>query len=439
MEKVFSDNIIAEMTPPGRAAVSGIRINGPKVKEIVEHFFKFNIKEPRFSYYVRHDIDDLIVTYYKAPNSYTGQDLCEVFCHGNPAIVSLIIDSMLTLDGYKVRLARPGEFTKIAYLNGKMDLMQAEAVIDLINSSTKKAAELRNRTLKGVLSDKVIDIKRRLLELAVKAELEIDFEEDKAGLFVYEAGLKEVLSIKSETEKVLASFKNIEKLSGDIKVLITGKANVGKSSLFNKILEYERSIVHHLPGTTRDYIEAEVMLGDFEVTFIDTAGLRDRYNSDIEEKGAEKIRELMKDVLLVVEVHNDDNYVSNTREAILVRNMIDINKPTGKDKNVIYTSAYTGAGIEELRKEIEKNINDRMKINDDRNDMFLLNKRQFLLVSEFNQGLESLVAAIKKGENIDIVSFLIRNSIRMIDELLGQDHVKEEVLNELFSRFCIGK
>ena len=350
MELVLSDNIVAEITPQGRAGVSGIRISGPEAKNITEGIFDTKLDNPRFSYHVNHDIDDVVITYYKAPHSYTGQDVCEVFCHGNPGIVDAIINSLLGVKGYMVRVACPGEFTKRAYLNGKIDLMQAEAIVDVINSSTKKAAELRGRTLKGQLSQKLIGIKDCLLEFAVRAELEIDFEEDKAGIFNYDAALKGFEEVRDETKKLISSFKNIEKLAGDIKILITGSANVGKSSLFNKILEYERSIVHHLPGTTRDYIEAEVMLGDFEVIFVDTAGLRDGYDSDIEAKGAEKIRELTKDAFLIINVNTDDNHTVDNDRTILVRNKIDVNRPNKKEKNVIYTCAYTGEGVQELKK-----------------------------------------------------------------------------------------
>ena len=439
MELVLSDNIVAEMTPPGKAAVSGIRISGPEAKNIIEDIFNVKLNEPRISHHVTHDIDDVVITYYKAPNSYTGQEVCEVFCHGNPGIVDAVINSILTVKEHKVRIACPGEFTKRAYLNGKMDLMQAEAIVDIINSSTKKAAELRGRTLRGELSERITGIKKRLLDLAVRSELEIDFEEDKAGVFNYDAGLKEIEKAKEETKRLISSFKNIEKLSGDIKVLITGSANVGKSSLFNKILEYERSIVHHLPGTTRDYIEAEVMLGDFEVIFVDTAGLRDGYDSDIEAKGAEKIRELVKDAFLIINVNTDDKYTFGADRTILVRNKIDIDKPLKKEKNIIYTCAYTGEGVQELKAEVEKRIKDHIKTTDDRDDMLLFNKRQMLLISKMDKELETLILAIKRPENIDIISFLIRNNIRLIDELIGKDHVPEEILDELFSRFCIGK
>ena len=439
MQLVFSDNIVAEMTPLGRAAVSGIRISGPDVKTIIENILNINLKEPRYAYHINHNIDDLVVIYYKAPYSYTGQDICEIFCHGNPSVVKSLIDLMLCFKGATIRTATPGEFTKIAYLNGKLDLMQAESVVDLINSSTKKAAELRGKTLRGELSNNIADVKQRLLDLAVRSELEIDFEEDKAGVFNYDAGLNELKSIKGKVENLLSSFKNIEKLSGDIKILITGKANVGKSSLFNKILEYERSIVHHLPGTTRDYIEAELMVGDVEIVLVDTAGLRDGYDSAVEEMGAEKIKQLVQDAFIIIEVATDDNAIFDDTKTIFVRNKIDISKPTVKHKNIIYTCAYSGDGVLELKSEIEKRIKDHIKTTDDRDGVFLFNKRQVLLISKLAESLESAILAINKENNIDVLSFLIRNCIHIVDELLGKEHVTEEVLDELFSRFCIGK
>jgi len=439
MELFFSDNIVAEMTPQGRGAVSGLRISGPDAKSIIEQNFNLKLNEPRYAYYISHSLDELVIIYYKAPHSYTGQDVCEVFCHGNPTIISSILDLLIGSKDTRVRIANPGEFTKIAYLNGKMDLLQAESVVDLINSSTKKAAELRGKTLRGALSSILVDIKRRLLDLAVRSELEIDFEEDKAGVFDYEAGFEELNLLKERTKDLLSSFKSIEKLSGEIKILITGKANVGKSSLFNKILEYERSIVHHLPGTTRDYIEAELLFGDVEVVLIDTAGLRDGYDSDVEELGAEKIKGLIKDAFLIIEVSIDDNTATGDARTIIVRNKVDLAKPVEQHKNVIYTCAYTGVGVKELKAEIGKRIRHHIKTADNRDDIFLFNKRQVQLISKLYDSIEASILGIKEQNNIDVISFLIGTCIHVVDELLGNGHITDEVLDELFSRFCIGK
>lgn len=437
MKKV--SNIVAEITPSGRGAVSGIRISGPDARVIVETLFNIQLNKERFSYYIKHKIDELILCYYKTPASYTGEDVCEFFCHGNPVIVNSVIEELLSIKTYPVRVAKPGEFTKRAYLNGKIDLLQAEAVLDVINSSTQKALELNSKTLNGALSSIAQDIKRSLVEIAILTELEIDFQEETPSFFNHETVLPIVEEICLKLDRILSSFRSVSKLSGLIRILIIGRANVGKSSLFNSILEYERSIVHHLPGTTRDYIEAELFFGSFQALLTDTAGLRNEYDCDVEQKGAKRVRELLDTATLLIEVSDTDCFSSDPKKSIFVRNKADLDPIEKKVEGVFYTSAKSGDGVLELKKEIENKLGKILNIDDKRGDAFLLNKRQEQALLELKNIVTMLKRELELKNNIDIISFVNKEAITAMDKFTGAVTATDNILDELFSRFCIGK
>lgn len=431
------DNIVAEITPVGRAAVSGIRVSGNGSKQIIEKIFNTKIESARKACFIEHELDQIVAIYYKAPHSYTGEDVCEIFCHGNPSIVNNIINAILK--GSKTRMANPGEFTKRAYLNGKMDLLQAESVVELINSSTNMALKYRNKMLKGKLSEVLKEIKKDLLDIAVHLELEIDFEEEN-----YDFDRSSCVNVVDQSLKkvkgLLDSCSKFEFLSKDIKVVIVGAANAGKSSLFNKLIEHERSIVHHLPGTTRDYIDAEVFIDGLNVTFVDTAGMREGIGSEVEKQGIGKIDELINESMLIVEISENDDYVFGSRKnSIKIRNKIDLYPPKKKVKDVVYVSALKGDGIDVLKQEIGSILKKNIGIIDERQDFYILTKRQKGIITLLKDELNKLDQAVSLKQPIDAVSFIARRSISIIDELLGETKATDEVLDVLFSRFCIGK
>jgi tRNA modification GTPase len=436
MMSAFPDNIIAEITPAGRASVSGIRISGRDAKEITENFFNTKIISPRHSYLVKNDLDEVLVIYYSAPNSYTGEDVCEIFCHGNPSIVNSIIDGVTSDKKLKTRIARPGEFTKRAYLNGKMDLVQAEAVADIINSSSTAAVKYRNHVLGGGLSVVLEDIKKELIAISILAELEIDFEEESAGVLDKNKALSKLQETLNRVNDILCSFSKIELLSKDIRVLILGNANVGKSSIFNKLVDQERSIVHEHPGTTRDYIEADIFLNGLEVTLI---GFRDSTGCEIEKIGMERIKELIKDTSLIIEVTDDDKHDFKHKNGIWVRNKIDIKKPNTLTEGLVYTSVGDPESMRLLKSKIEVELRKKIETHDDRNEYFLLTKRQKTCLTELAAMIQGSINAINEERPVDAVSFVVRSSIDALNRLVGRDHVSDETLDELFSRFCIGK
>jgi tRNA modification GTPase len=439
MDILGRDNILAEISPVGKAAISAIRFSGKDVKSIAEIIFKTKIKRTRTAYFLRSEIDDIILIYYKAPQSYTGEDVCEIFCHGNPLIVNEIIETALSLKAYKIRLAQPGEFTKRAYLNKKMDLVQAESVAELINSSSSLAVKLGNKALKGELSNKLNDVKNKVIALSGLLELEIDFEEEKAGFFNAKRAIEELKQVLNDVDLMLFSCSQTEIIAKDIVLAIIGDSNVGKSSLFNLLIGKQRSIVHHIPGTTRDYIEARVRLGDFNVMFIDTAGFRTETNSEVELEGISRTHDLSQTALFLVELFESDDYVFKHDRSLKVRNKIDIKKPQKQQEGVAYISAKTGLGIESLKKLIFENITECLKLNEERPYGFILSKRQSELLKRLKESLSTVVHSIDLAENIDAVSYLLRETITIINSLLGKEDTNDETLENVFSKFCIGK
>ncbi len=438
MDPLKKDNIIAEITPAGRAGVSAIRVSGPDSKHIVSNFFSTELSKERHMYYVRSTIDDVMLVYYRSPESYTGEDCCEIFCHGNPAVVDHIIKSMIQSHPL-LRMATNGEFTKRAYLNGRIDLLQAEAVLDIINSSNVSMAKQKGRILKGELSTRLLSIKKTLIELSSICEADIDFSDEGLNVFDPIKVKSSLDGIEQDINSILSSASLVKDVSDTIRVLIVGRPNVGKSSLFNKLIEYERAIVHHTPGTTRDYIEEDIIVDGVEVTFIDTAGVREEVTCDIEKEGIKKVSDIKNTATMIIEVSDDDVFVEKAPLVIKVRNKIDIYDVKRKEKDVHYISTLLGEGIRELKKEVFDLISQKNKIDTQKTNIFSINTRQINYLNEIKMSIHSLQNGLSEKVSADIFSFMLRDSISVINKMLGEEDVGEKVLDELFSRFCIGK
>lgn len=433
-----SINIIAEITPIGKAAVSAIRVSGKAAKNLIKNIFNFKIKEPRKSYFLKTDIDDILLVFYKGPFSYTGEDVCEIFCHGNQIIVNKIIDKFLNQKKYKIRIAEPGEFTKRAFFNDKLDLIQAEAVEKIINENSYLLLKYRKNNLQGDFSKEIKNIKESLLNIAVNAELEIDFQEQDNFLFDSKKAKKELLRILKKIDYLLSSFKNLEKVSKEIKVAIVGSPNVGKSSLFNAFIHEERAIVDETAGTTRDYLEADLVLKDINLKLIDTAGIRKRTDSKIEDKGIKKTQEIIDKVTLCIEVLDNNKNSFKIQKAIKVQNKIDKRKIRDKKTNVFYVSTKTKEGLDKLKNSIYERLIKNIKIEDNRKDFYTITKRQETYLLDFKKVITKL---LKELENIDVdaVSFLLREAVDIIEEMTGDNLKNDKILDKLFSNFCIGK
>ena len=441
MDPLNNDNIIAEITPAGRGGVSAIRISGQDAKELVSSFLSLNLKKERYAYYISHELDEFVVIYYKAPKSYTGEHVCEIFCHANPALVDDIINLFITKSRFKLRVAEPGEFTKRAYLNGKMDLVQAESVIDVINASSAVMAKQKNRLLKGEFSENIKNIKAELLDLASLCETHMDFAEDDPGIFDYKIAEQKVLGIEKNICGLIDSSILVKDVSDAIRVVITGKPNVGKSSIFNKLVEYERAIVHHTPGTTRDYIEEDFIFGGVEVCFVDTAGIRIDPESEIEKEGIRRVLEIISTASIIIEVSDDGFFTHDKDNVLRVRNKIDLLSfsVTEKEDSVFYVSALNGDGVKDLKKAALKMIKQKNKMDTQNTHRFSINTRQINHLSELKVSIHNLKEGLIGNEPVDIVSFLLRQTIGVINNVLGEGSVNEDILNSVFSKFCIGK
>jgi tRNA modification GTPase len=433
-------NIVAEMTPPGRGAVSAIRISGPDARSITEKIFNTRIEKPRYSYFVKCRQDDVLIVYYKATASYTGEDLCEIFCHGNPQIVSGIIDELLSDGtGYSTRMAGPGEFTKRAYLNGKMDLLQAESVAELINSNTTISINYNAKMLRGELSHILLSVKQSLMDLAVHSELEIDFEDEAEPIFSYDSACKIIKEKQLVINGICSGFATIERISKEHKVIIQGNVNVGKSTIFNRLLNMNRSITHHEPGTTRDYIEYSVIWDGIDLVLVDTAGFRTETNSKVESEGIARVKELIDGDSLIVEISDNEDHKFVYPGSIRVINKIDKFAATKNLSDTIYVSAIQNKNIDSIRKEILARISEKNKNIPNMGIAFLVTKRQKQELNELSTQLGELIKEIEAVKQVDVVSYRINKCIFQINKLLGLEHSADAVLDELFSKFCIGK
>lgn len=429
---IFED-IIAEMTPKGLGAVSGLRLSGKNVKTYAESVFLVKIKKPRFSYFIKNSLDDVLLNYYKGPNSYTGEDVVEIFCHGNPSIVSNILNKFI-LD-FNIRVALPGEFTKRAYLNSKLDLPQAEAVMDLINSNSKILLENKKDILNGGLSKLFNEIKEEILNLSSESEVELEFDEDY--FFDKEKAKNILLKVLEKTENLINSYYRFEELSKELLVCIVGEPNVGKSSLFNSMLHEERALVDSAPGTTRDYIEAKLILDSYTISLIDTAGLRENPSSNVEGFGIENTKKLISKATTILEVTDRDDYKPIFKNSIVVRNKLDLLGSGFKtNPNMLYISVKNRTGIKELfNKIIEKLNKDFQNFS---NDTYLITLRQKSVLIEFKKLLSDFILELEKSNFSELYSHYFSSLLILLDELLGKT-IKTEILDTVFSKFCVGK
>ncbi|SHK55081.1 tRNA uridine-5-carboxymethylaminomethyl(34) synthesis GTPase MnmE [Thermocrinis minervae] len=443
--------IVAIATPFGESAIGVVRLSGTGLLEKVGRFIrtKSSIK-PRYAHRFElvdeqgKPIDDGILIYYKAPNSYTGEDMLELFLHGNPFILKTALE-LFVRNG--IRLAQPGEFTKRAFLNGKMDLLQAEAVADLIGAKTQLAHESALRQLKGELSSYITPLREKLLELCAYVEADIEFSEEDIPTLTREQILRTLLEVKDRIDTLLFTVKKGEYLRRGINLAIVGKPNVGKSSLFNALLGKDRAIVTSVPGTTRDFLQESLNLEGIPVNLIDTAGIRES-SDEVERIGIERSLQKLREadlVLFVVDASSPlesiDLEVYNLIEEtnhIPVLNKIDlgINEEVVKRfPDGIKVSAKTGQGLEELKERVLQKVGvfgaDSMHV--------YLSVRHADLLQRAKEKIEETVELFQRMElSPEVLSLYIREALHYLEELVGTI-ATEDVLGSIFSRFCIGK
>jgi len=429
-----------------------VRLSGPRAQEIalpqlslrgsLEHArAKFaEVLDPE----TQQKLDEAVVTYFAAPNSYTSEDIVEIAAHGSPVILDLLVRQSLARGA---RLAHPGEFTERAFLSGRIDLTQAEAVRDLIESQTLYQARVAAQQLGGALSRRIQPVKQTLVELIAVLEAGIDFAEDDIDVTPDAQIITRIIAIEKPLAELAQSFEQGRIIHSGLALAIVGRPNVGKSSLFNRLVERERAIVTPIAGTTRDLVTETVAIGGIPIKFVDTAGLRDS-DDTVESIGIQKSREALADADLVLVVLDasaqasaeDASLIASVadRRAIVVRNKSDLasNAVTPESTAAaVPTSALTGDGIENLRHAILQLIRGSSAGSE---DGMLTNLRQQQAVAAALEGLTAARKAVDNKIPHEMLLLDLYAALRQLDALTGET-TPDDVLNLIFSTFCIGK
>lgn len=437
--------IIALATPPMKGALAVIRISGEGSLEIVKKCFKGKIKESHYVSYgfifdPKNDeiIDEVLLTYFKGPRSYTGEDSIEISCHGSMIIVDQIITLFLS---YGIRMAERGEFTSRAFYNGRIDLVQAEAINEMINSQTKEAKQLALYSLTGETSSLLTPIKNSLADILALIEVNIDYPEYEDIEIVTEEKIeKDVGGILSSIKEIIKEGENAKLIKEGINVALVGRPNVGKSSLLNALVNEEKAIVTSIPGTTRDIVEGKINFNGLILNILDTAGIRESDNV-VEQIGIERSKKSIDNADLVILVLEADKITEEDKElmelvkdkkSITIYNKMDLLDNFDDDK--IYISAKN-KDISKLKKEIEKLFSlDKM------NELSpsICSTREIGLLKKARSDLEQALEENKMGLSLDLVSIGIKSAYDDIKNILGEE-VSIDLSSEIFARFCVGK
>ena len=425
------------------------KIFKPKKQESVENIKGYTIK---YGHIVENNeiIDEVLVSYFKAPKSYTTENMCEINTHGGNVVIRKILELCLKNGA---NLAEPGEFTKRAFLNGRIDLLQAESVIDVINAKSEKEAKTGIKQLEGVLSKKIKEIKQEILDVMVNVDVSIDYPEYDVE-DVTNSQISEMLeSVQKKLETLEKSFDNGKLIKEGIKTAIIGKPNAGKSSLLNAILKEDRAIVTEYEGTTSDTIEEFVNIDGVPLKLIDTAGIRDA-KDEVEKIGIKKSKEIANDADLVIAIFDSSkeltkedieilNIIKNKKSIVLL-NKADLNSVLNENderfkkitENVLKISALNGDGLEKLYALISKMFS-LEEINVD-NDVIITNLRHKNLISKAIENVKKAKKTVEENMPIDIIAIFIKDILEDLGNITGEI-VTDDIINEIFSKFCLGK
>ena len=448
----LEDTITAVATPTGVGAISVIRVSGPETFEAVDKIFVGKIKISEAATHTIHYgkivdqegglIDDVLASVFRNPNSYTGEDSVEISTHGNPLITKKIIELLIEK---KIRLAEPGEFTKRAFINNRIDLAQAEAVADIISSRTDASLKGARNQLDGILSKKVQSLRESLLNVVSFVELELDFAEEDVEFIHFDELLKKIEEIIKELDLLLKTYSFGKVIKDGVNVALVGKPNVGKSSLLNYILKESRAIVSKIPGTTRDVIREDASIDGILFRLYDTAGIRVS-EDEIEKEGVLRSREVVRNsdlVLYINDVEQDEgkdvleeiNSLKEKSKILKVLNKIDL----GNEKNLeadIYISALNGQGIDELLLKLKEKVFENSNYSE--KSAIVSNLRHFNCLKNAKANLENAKESVKDMLSGEFISVDLRNSANSLGEIIGE-MTSDDVLNNIFSKFCIGK
>jgi len=446
----INDTIVAAATPYGYGGIAVVRISGNNAENIVQKIchhpsaFK-NRHATLVNLYDRskNPFDSSVVVSFKSPNSYTGEDVIELSCHGNPAIVERTIQTVVALGA---RIAEPGEFTQRAFINGKLDLVQAESVATTIQGEGEKSSQLNHRVLAGELSIKLKNIKHSIVESLSYIEFELDISEDELLSESLPNIKKGISSALLEISKLIDSFDEGRFLNRGATVVITGPPNIGKSTLFNALLNENRAIVSPTPGTTRDIVDAKVVYDGISVVLFDTAGIR-ASNENIESEGIRRATEKIKTADLVIKVLGVNQRETETIKNIKNPSLLVLNKCDLYSKqqiadfhnttlDCVCISAKNGDGINNLKKVIKERLHISKETS---SSVFLITQRQFDTARNCSKALKRAQKLLKnENKSYELISIEMREALGSIDNILGKT-TSEDILNNIFSHFCVGK
>ena len=451
----MNDTIAAISTTLGVGAISIIRVSGNDAIKIVNKIFKGKNLEKvethtiNYGHIVDKDeiIDEVLVSVMKSPKTFTTEDVVEINCHGGISTTNKVLELVLNNGA---RLAEPGEFTKRAFLNGRIDLTQAESVMDLINSKNESKRKVAIKGLNGYVSNIIRNLRQEILELLASIEVNIDYPEYEDAIVMTNDIVKpKITEIKEKLTKIINESENGKILTSGIKTIIIGKPNVGKSSILNRLLDEEKAIVTDIEGTTRDTVEGSITINGVSLNIIDTAGIRE--TEDIVEKiGVEKSLSLINEADLIVIVLNNNEELTEEdkkiitackdKKVIVVINKSDLERKINLDdikyQNIVYTNTIDLNGINSLKEKIVElfNLNEL----EQQDYTYLSNVRQISLAKEAYQILEEVDNGIKNEVPVDMIEIDIKRAWEKLGEIIGETYT-EELIDQLFSQFCLGK
>jgi len=465
-----NDTIAAISTPIGESGIGIVRISGPKALEIAQEVFRDkNLNKTKIKNFFSHTvhygfvidpesgekIDEVILVLMKKPQTYTREDTVEFNCHGGILSIRKVLETVINCGA---RMAEPGEFTKRAFLNGRIDLSQAEAVIDLIQAKTERSLSSSLAQLGGSLKKKITDLRNKLIRISAEIEAPMDFPDQDIKEICPKKVEENISYILKEVNSLMRTLDYGKILKEGISALIVGKANVGKSSLFNTLLRENRAIVTHLPGTTRDIIEELINIKGIAFKIIDTAGLKNPENI-IEKISIKKMMKHLKEARLILAMFDTSVPLSSedreaireinkgkneNKKVIVIENKIDLSEKIDRDKlfsllgikDSIKMSLKEKIGIEELEEKLARAAIEGLVIPE--NGVVINNVRQANQLNRAKQGLEQVLLGLKEKRAYDFLTIDLKDALDSLGEITG-DSISDEIVNDIFSRFCIGK
>ena len=458
--------IVAPMTPMGVSAVAALRVSGTHVRDVVRRLFGARAAEnlvPRMANLgIARDpqtgkvLDSLLYIYFEAPNSYTGEDVLELYPHGNPLIVRDLLQTIRSIEG--VRLAEPGEYTRRAFLNGKMDLTQAESVADVIHSANRAELENAHRLLSGALSKKIATLTAQVKDISARLELDVDFAEEEADPDF--SGWKQKFeNIRESIKGILNSFRGKANLSRLPLAVLYGAPNAGKSSLVNALLGEDRVLVSNVPGTTRDFVEVRLFLDGGEIRLIDTAGIAEKATDELDALSMKKSREILDEADMKILVVDGNNSAGNKEGVILseaqaeskdlkpdfvvfsksdlAANVIARSEATKQspDTSHLNVSSKTGEGLAELKKNMNAVL---FKKSENAEDLWITSEREKSCLEEALAGVDRVLDLLEKNPAVELLAFEMQLVRRALQGITGEIS-SEDILQSIFAGFCIGK